>query len=111
MQKDKAKQDERKKGKGFFVEGTETLVVLLIHVSIGVAARHNVVAAKEKEKRKQKKREKQDKKKEKRRRNQWVKMGMGYKNDSLVVISFLGTRNLSRGGKCHNSRVVRRVLL
>ena len=26
-QKDKAKQDERKKGKGFFVEGTETLVV------------------------------------------------------------------------------------
>ena len=36
-QKDKAKQDERKKGTGFFVKETETLVVLLIHVSIGVA--------------------------------------------------------------------------
>ena len=49
---DKAKQGERKKGKGLFVEGTETLVVLLIHVSIGVTARHNAVAAEEKEKRK-----------------------------------------------------------
>ena len=44
---------------------------------IGVAARHNAVAAEEKEKRRQKKRKKQYKKKEKRRRNHWVKMGIG----------------------------------
>ena len=40
-----------KKGKDFFVEGIETLDVLLIYVSIGVVASHNVVAAEEKEKR------------------------------------------------------------